>query len=101
MKNRTYQLSQAGREYTFAHWKKMGGCGIPHDTLATLALGPIAHWCPETTLGQIEDTCAYTGRVFARFAVEHLGAPNMSRPYEGIDQARAAIAKATKGEEGR
>ena len=78
-----YKLSESGRRYTYYNWRKMGGCGVPNNTNATDHLGPIAHWnVKNLTLGQIEDACPYTGRVFARFAVEHLDRQAMAVPYD-------------------
>jgi len=76
-----YQLSEPGRNVTYAAWRKMGGCGLPNNTHAPGQLGPIAHWKTEVTLGQIEDVCPYTGRCLAYFAVEHLNRLDMAVPY--------------------
>lgn len=78
-----YKLSETGRRRTYFDWRKMGGCGVPNNTRATTHLGPMVHWDVQNlTLGQIEDACPYTGRCFARFAVEHLGRPTMVVPYD-------------------
>ena len=77
-----YELSEEGRQITYSDWRKMGGCGVPNGTRATCNLGPMAHWnINELTLGQIEDACPYTGRCFARFAVEHLNHHKIAVPY--------------------
>ncbi len=77
-----YKLSDIGRNITYAEWRKFGGCGLPKSTLAYKKLGPIAHWdMNKLTLGEIENACPYTGRSFARFAVEHLDRPSMGVPY--------------------
>lgn len=78
-----YKLSETGRQVTYAEWRKIGGCGMPNSSNAMNGnLGPMARWdIHKITLGDIEDSCPYTGRCFARFAVEHLSRTNMSVPY--------------------
>lgn len=80
-----YQLSDTGRRLTYGEWKKAGGCSPPGRTMAYGTLGPIAHWdIDKLTLGDIEDACPYTGRDFARFAVEHLRKPSLAMPYKSL-----------------
>lgn len=78
-----YQLSAYGRAVDFATWKTLGGCGLPNNNQVFPALPPMMNWKERNiTLGQIEDACAYTGRVLARFAVERLKLDCMVVPYQ-------------------
>lgn len=77
-----YNLSAKALGIGWHQWLSMGGCGIPNDSLAPLRLGPVAHWQKNgVTLGQIAQTCPYTGRSLARFAVEHLSRKELSDSY--------------------
>ncbi len=78
-----YQLSAYGRAVDYETWKTLGGCGLPNNNQVFPALPPMIHWKERrVTLGQIEDACAYTGRAFARFAVERLKLDCMVVPYQ-------------------
>ncbi|RMD63982.1 hypothetical protein D6833_04950 [Candidatus Parcubacteria bacterium] len=79
----TWRLSDKARRIPLAEWRRIGGCGLPGDSLAFVRLGPESSWDESSlTLGDIEDACPYTGRTLARFAVEHLGRGDFAVPYE-------------------
>ena len=78
-----YKLSNEGRDMTYTKWRKIGGCGIPNNSMAPKYLDAVSRWdINKVTLGQIKDACPYTGRGYARFATTHLNRPTMAQPYD-------------------
>ena len=69
-----YQLSDYARAVDYKTWKSIGGCSAPNNTIALIR--------DDMTLGEIEDICPYTGRGFARFAVDHLKLDSFAIPYK-------------------
>lgn len=82
MITKIFRLSEKGRRLTYKRWIHMGGCGLPNCTHAYEILGARAHWNENTTLKQIEDACPFTGRVFARFAIDILKKPEYTKAYD-------------------
>ena len=59
-----YQFSEYGRQVTYGTWRSIGGCALPNNTMA------MAH--KDSTLGDIDNQCAFSGRCLARYAAETL-----------------------------
>ena len=85
--SKIYQLSDYGRSVTWVTWKSLGGCGIPNNTMMFRKLKPISTWNKSMNLGTIEDACPFTGRSFARFAVDRLKIPEFAKPYIPYNQS--------------
>jgi hypothetical protein len=74
-----YRLSELGRSMTWQEYKVYGygltqwqGYGLSRK------LGPIAHWRPDLTLGEIEDACPFAGRTIAKIFAETLNLPRLA-----------------------
>ena len=83
-----YRLSDLGRQMLWSEYKSYGySLSDLSRWNLSVELGPIAHWSPELTLGQIEDIHPAAGREIARVFHSILNLPvyTVPRPrFEGI-----------------
>lgn len=84
-----YRLSELGRQMLWSQYKPYGySLSDLSRWNLSLELGPIAHWSPELTLGQIEDVHPAAGREIAHVFKKILNLPAYAvlyQRFEGIE----------------